>query len=534
MSTLDFTPGSIVGRYEIQRRIGAGGMAEVYLCHEVGAPVDARVAIKRLLPAFAHDRRFIDMFIAEARLASTLHHPNIAEVFEAVIDHDACYFVMEFVRGHDVRTLLAAAASRARPMPLPIALSIMYGVTCALAYVQDPRGPHAKLNIVHRDISPSNILVSLDGAIKLVDFGIARVETGAVTRTASGQLKGKIPYMSPEQCRARPLDGRSDLFSLGVVLYELTTNLRPFDRTSEFATLEAIVRGECMPPSLVLPGYPADLEQVVLRLLATRPAERYASAGALLVDLDRLIAAHGVDLSDDALVAHVEALLGRGDGVAAPKPAIDRAATIFDRHPRGARVATPAPAIDEAPLRRDRLVTAPVVLEEPRRAAAVTELSPEARIPIDRIAARCGTLLESIAPGTTDARDLPAAAVAQLIGRAMRTHARGDLVEAVLALELALSAARPDDGIDALLAANDALILSVFTALIGDQARMAAPSQHLEQLIGITIDQRAAFLLTRIDGTLSAQELLATCGLPLREACRHLCQLLLREIVVLV
>jgi len=523
-----------VGRYEILKRIGAGGMAEVYLGRPRDAPADARVAIKRLLPAFAHERRFIEMFVAEARLAATLHHPNIAKVFEAVIDRDACYFAMEFVHGHDVRALLAAAATRERPMPLPIALSIMYGVTSALAYVHDPRGPHAKLNIVHRDISPSNILVSFDGAIKLVDFGIARVETGAVTRTASGQLKGKIPYMSPEQCRARPLDGRSDLFSLGVVLYELTTNTRPFDRSSEFETLEAIVRGEFAPPSRVAPAYPADLEEIVVRLLATRPTDRYPSAGALLVDLDRMISAHDLDLSDEALVAHMVALLGRGDAAApAAKPAPrDREVTLADRHPH---VAPPAPVVDAAQTRkRERLSTAPGALEDELRPAAVGELSPEARVPIDRVAAQCGALLETIAPGTTDARDLPASAVAQLIGRAMRVQARGDLVPAVLALELALSAARPDDGIDAMLASNDSLFLAVFTAFIGDQSRMAAISQHLEQLIGIEIDQRAAFLLTRIDGTLSAHELLATCGLPMREACRHLCQLILREIVVLV
>ncbi len=528
VSTIAFTPGSIVGRYEILERIGTGGMAEVYLAHLRDAPKESRVALKRLLPAFADQRRFIEMFVAEARLASTLHHPNIAEVFEAVIDHDVCYFAMEFVHGHDVRALLVAAAARKRPMPLPIAISIMYGITCALAYVHDPRGPHAQLNIVHRDISPSNILVSFDGAIKLVDFGIARVELGAVTRTASRELKGKIPYMSPEQCRALKLDGRSDLFSLGVVLYELTTNTRPFDRSSEFETLEAIVRGEFAAPSRVVPGYPTELEEIVLRLLATRPSDRYPSAGALLVDLDRLIAAHDLDLSDNALVAHIGALLGREDP--------DHAGTRHERRVRVAPHAPPppaAPAIDRAPTRiQQRFSTAPAMIDA--GAAALGELSPEARVPIDRIAARCSALLETIAPGTSDARDLPASAVAQLIGRAMRTHARGDLEPAVLALELALSAARPEDGVDALLAANESMLLAVFTAFLGDQSRMVATSQHLEQLVGVEIDQRAAFLLTRIDGTLSAQELIATCGLPRREACRHLSQLILREIVVLV
>ncbi|MEO7092884.1 MAG: serine/threonine-protein kinase, partial [Polyangiales bacterium] len=490
MATIDFTPGSLVGRYEIVRKIGAGGMAEVYLARVRNGPPEARVAIKRLLPSFAHEPRFIEMFVAEARLAATFHHPNIAEVFDAGVDHGACYFAMEFIRGHDVRALLAAAHTRDRPMPLAIAMSIMYGTTCALAYVHDPHGPHAKLNVVHRDVSPSNILVSLDGAIKLVDFGIARVETGSVTRSGSGQIKGKIPYMSPEQCRARPLDGRSDLFSLGVVLYELTTNTRPFERASEFETLEAIVRGELAPPSKVVRGYPADLEQIVMRLLATRPTDRYPTAGTLLVDLDRVISSHGLDLSNERLIAHVVALLGRGD---------------------------PPPDGPLAHKRNDQLRTSPTVMDLPPQSVAAVELSAKDRIPIDRIAARCDALLESIAPGTTDARDLPAEAVAQLIGRAMRKHARGDLDEAVLSLELALSAARPDDGIDALLAANESLVLAAFTAFIGDQSRMTAVSHRLEQLVGIAIDQRAAYLLTRIDGTLSARDLLVTCGLPMRD-----------------
>lgn len=499
MSTIHFTPGSTVGRYEIVRKIGAGGMAEVYLARPKSGPIDARVALKRLAPAFAHERRFVDMFVAEAQLAATLHHPNIAKVYEAVIDEGICYFAMEHVHGYDVRALLAAATARERTMPLPIALAIIYGVTAALAYVHDPRGPHAKLNIVHRDISPSNVLVSFEGAIKLVDFGIARVETGAVTRTPSGQIKGKIPYMSPEQCRARALDGRSDLFSLGVVLYELTTGTRPFDRASEYETLEAIVRGEMSPPSKLVPGYPADVEAIVMRLLATRPGDRYPSAGPLLVDLDAVISAHDIDLSSDVLVAQIGELLGRS----LTPIAISANPTVRDVRPR---IPAPPPA----------------------------ELSAAAREPIDRITARTADLLERMAPGTADARDLSTEQVSTLFGRAMRSHARGDLETAVLALELALSAGRAGDGIDALLAANESLFLEVFTAFIGDRARTVALSQHLEQLVGIQIDQRAAFLLTRIDSPLSVHELVITSGLPAREALRHLCQLILREIVVLV
>jgi hypothetical protein len=509
---IDFTPGAIVGRYEIVRRLGAGGMAEVYLARVRNDPAGASVAIKRLLPSFAHEPRLNEMFVAEARLAATLKHPNIAEVLNVGLDHDVCYFAMEFVDGHDVRTLLAAAEDRGRPMPLAISISIMYGTTCALAYVHDPKGPHAKLNLVHRDISPSNILVSNEGAIKLVDFGIARVETGASPRTSSGGLKGKIPYMSPEQCRARPLDGRSDLFSLGVVLYELTTGSRPFDRASEFETLEAIVRGELVPPSRLVKGYPRDLEDIVLQLLATRPADRYPSAGALLVDLDRVVAAHGLNLSNTALAAHIAELLGRRPVV------VPREEPVVRPQLREARVAT---------------IPGGISLDD-RRLAGSVELRPEALVPNDRVVAKCDALLERIAPGTTDARDLPASAVAQLFGHAMRYQARGDLESAVLALEIALSAARPDADIEALLATNDELIQAVHTAFLGPQSRTIALSHHLEQLVDLAIDQRAIYLMTRIEGVLTVRELLATCGLPRREACRHLCQLLLREMIVLV
>lgn len=497
MTVIDFSPGALVGRYQIVERIGEGGMAEVFLAR---SPRDGHeVAIKRLLPVYAHDQRFIDMFVAEARLASTLHHHNIAKVYDVGVDHEVCYFAMELVDGHDVRTLIAAAAMQGRPMPLTIALSIMYGTTCALAYVHDPRGPHARFNIVHRDISPSNILVSFEGAIKLVDFGIARVETGAVTRSASGQLKGKIPYMSPEQCRARPLDGRSDLFSLGVVLYELTTNQRPFDRDGEFDTLEAIVSGRYTRPSKLIPGYPMALEEIVVRLLATRPADRYPSANALLLDLDGVIASQGVDLSNEFLAANIWSLL-RGEPPPRKRP------------------------------REPRLDTTPAVT--PVERPSTRELAFEAQLAIDRVVLRCDEILRAVAPEVADARDLSADAVAVLIGRALRAQAKGDLEHAVLALELALSAERTAE-VEALLTGNEALIMAVFGAFLGDQQRVVALSQHIEQLIGIEIDQRAAFLLTRIDGTLSARELLGTCGLPPREACRHLCQLLVRAIVVL-
>ncbi len=282
--------GSILGKYEILRKLATGGMAEIYLARARGtAGFEKLVVLKRILPNVAEDPTFVQMFLDEARLAASLQHPNIADVYDVGEDKGAYFFTMEFIHGQDTRSIRHALREKGEQIPLAIALSIVHGIASALDYAHGRTGPDGKkLGLVHRDVSSSNVLVSYDGAVKLVDFGIARA-TVSQHKTQTGTLKGKIPYMSPEQCKGLPLDNRSDLFSLGVLLYELTVGKRPFRGDSEFAIMDGIVYKGAQRPSEVVQGYPAGLEAIVMKLLERAPSQRYSSAEELIHDLDQFL-----------------------------------------------------------------------------------------------------------------------------------------------------------------------------------------------------------------------------------------------------
>src|SRR5215468_6016232 len=244
-------------------------MAELFLAHLPGIEGFARkVVIKRVLPELARDRDFVEMFLEEARLAATLHHQNIVAVHD--IDHDegGYFFAMEHLHGADVGELLRTTDG---DLPLPIALEIARGACAGLHHAHERKGPGGPLGIVHRDVSPQNIFVTFDGGVKLLDFGIARaVQQSPSHYTRSGTLRGKLPYMSPEQCRGLPIDRRSDVFSLAVVIWEMTVGERLFGahRESEFEILKAIVEADALRPSSRKPGYPAALEAIVMKGLA--------------------------------------------------------------------------------------------------------------------------------------------------------------------------------------------------------------------------------------------------------------------------
>jgi serine/threonine protein kinase len=292
----------MLGKYEVVRKLAIGGMAEIYLARVRGsAGFEKLVVIKRILPTVADDPKFVQMFLEEARLAATLQHPNIADVYEVGEHEGSPFFAMEFVHGQDVRSMRFAARERKERIPLAIALAVVHGTASALDYAHDRTGPDGKnLGLVHRDVSASNILVSYEGAIKLIDFGIARA-TASSHQTQTGTLKGKIPYMSPEQCRGQPMDRRSDLFSLGVVMYELTVGQRPFRGENDFAVMDQIVHQHAPPPSQKIRNYPLELEQIVLRLLARRPEDRYQTAEGMLHDLDPFLAQHRLWVSPKPL-----------------------------------------------------------------------------------------------------------------------------------------------------------------------------------------------------------------------------------------
>ncbi|MFO0631335.1 MAG: serine/threonine-protein kinase [Nannocystaceae bacterium] len=302
-------PGSQVGRYVLGRRLAKGGMAELYLAKAVGiAGFEKPCVLKLVLPHLTDDAVFIEMFLGEARLAATLDHPNIVHVVDIGEIEGEYFFVMEYVHGRDVRALLRAC--NPGTLPLQAALTIAHEVCEGLHYVHERRDPSGRfLGLVHRDVSPSNVMVSFDGTVKVVDFGIAKAtEMRHATRT--GVLKGKVHYMAPEQCEGLALDRRTDVFALGILLYEMTTGRPLFTGTNDYYVMSRIVRGVFARPREVDPAYPPELERIVLRALSREPGERYVSAQALQVDLEAYARNAGLTLSSRLLAETMHDVFG--------------------------------------------------------------------------------------------------------------------------------------------------------------------------------------------------------------------------------
>jgi TonB family protein len=279
------------GQYEILERIAAGGMAELYKAKRTGVEGFQKiVAIKKILPHLADDEAFVTMFADEAKLAAQLNHPNIIHIYDLGKIQAGGYFIaMEYVDGRDLRAIETSARELGVPFPVPLAVYVASKVASALDYAHRRRDAEGNdLNIVHRDVSPQNILISYEGDIKLCDFGIAKAASKA-SRTQSGALKGKIQYMSPEQAWGKPIDRRSDLFSLGVVLHELLTGQRLFRGDTDINVLEKVRSADVAPPSKSNPEVPQNLDAVVMKALARDPDDRYANASDMLRELDSVL-----------------------------------------------------------------------------------------------------------------------------------------------------------------------------------------------------------------------------------------------------
>jgi TonB family protein len=279
------------GQYEILERIASGGMAELFRARRRGVEgFEKIVAIKKILPHISDDGEFITMFADEAKLAAQLNHPNIVHIFDLGKVEDGGYFIaMEHVEGRDLRSILQLSRETGQPLPISLSVAIAAKVAAALDYAHRRRGDDGSdLHIVHRDISPPNILVSSDGDVKLCDFGIAKAAS-KVSRTESGALKGKVPYMSPEQAWGRPVDHRSDIYSLGSVLFEMVTGRKLFQGDSDLNVLEKVRAGEVVPPSSLNPDVWPALDSVVLKALAVKPEDRYAEASEMLRDLEAVL-----------------------------------------------------------------------------------------------------------------------------------------------------------------------------------------------------------------------------------------------------
>jgi tRNA A-37 threonylcarbamoyl transferase component Bud32 len=286
------------GKYSLLGHLATGGMAEVWLARQVGMQgFEKIVVIKRARPELS-DRETTRLFLDEARLVATLQHPNIAQVYEIGSVGGSYFFVMEYVDGADLRRLIEASLAKRQRIPLADTVYIISHVCAALHYAHQKHDLDGRtLQIIHRDVSPSNVLISHDGAVKVCDFGVAKAHSRSAEPTQRGVLKGKFSYMSPEQCQSKALDRRSDVFSIGILLYELTTLSKLFRAPTDYALLQQIVEAQIPPPSMRAPDYPAELERIVLKALAKDPSARYQTAQAMQLDLEEFAREHKLAMS---------------------------------------------------------------------------------------------------------------------------------------------------------------------------------------------------------------------------------------------
>ncbi len=297
-------------KFEILEMIAKGGMAEVYRAKTVGfSGFEKEVCVKKILPHLTEDKSFVDMFVNEAKLAATLNYANIVQVHDLCVSGEGEYFiVMEYVNGKDLSDVIRAAQLAGREVPPEIAVYVCRETCKGLHYAhskQDPTG--APLNIIHRDVSPHNVLVSFMGEVKIVDFGIAKASS-IMNKTAVGILKGKYGYMSPEQARGQPLDHRSDIFNTGIVLYELLVGERCFAGSSDFSTLNLMRNAEVTPPTKINGQIPADLERIVLRALSLKREDRFTDALGLESTLADFARVSGCNATASDLATFMQSL----------------------------------------------------------------------------------------------------------------------------------------------------------------------------------------------------------------------------------
>ena len=280
------------GKYYLLERIGAGGMAEVFRAVAMGPEGFQRpLVIKRMLPHLSQDRAFVEMFIDEAKLCGLLSHPNLVQIFEFGSVDESFFIAMEHVHGETLLAVEVKLAQAGRLAPVGASLEIVRQVCLGLHYAHSLQSSTGQpLGIVHRDVSPANLMLSFHGGVKILDFGIARVAEGVrETRTQAGTMKGKVSYMSPEQIRMEPIDGRADVFAVGIVLHELLTGRRLFRSTNEYTRARMVLESEIPLPSTVNPAVPAAVDGIVMHALERNSQARYQDAGEMADDLEKAL-----------------------------------------------------------------------------------------------------------------------------------------------------------------------------------------------------------------------------------------------------
>ncbi|HSY39867.1 MAG TPA: serine/threonine-protein kinase [Polyangia bacterium] len=347
--------GRQVGRYAVVRHLASGGMAELYIARQesVGG-FEKQVVLKILQPRYAKNPRVVTMFLDEARLAAKLNHPAIVHVYDVADEGGLKYIAMEYIHGETIADIVKRGLAVDRYLPLEYAIHIVRQTATGLAYAHERKEADGKVvRIVHRDISPTNILVSYEGQTEIVDFGIARAQDEL--REEAGILPGKASYMSPEQVRGETVDHRSDIFALGIILYELTLCQRLYRGPAD-AVMRRIVNDRVPPPTAIRRDYPAALEQIVMRALEKRPEDRYQTAQEMHDDLEEFLSESGLRSGNRRVAIYMnelfapDAAAASGEGVGDDQEALD-----FDRRaPLSMRI---EPAAE--PERERRLPQAP-------------------------------------------------------------------------------------------------------------------------------------------------------------------------------
>src|SRR5262245_11514487 len=280
------TEGHQQQRYRVIERLASGGMAEVFLAESAGIEgFKKQVAIKRVLPHLSEKKRFIAMFLDEARLSAHLSHSNVAQVFDIGVGDNAYFIVMEYVDGADLKAVIEYVKKNGRTIPVEAAVFIASKISEGLTYAHEIRNADGTpLRIVHRDMSPPNVLITKHGEVKIVDFGLAKA-TSQLEKSEAGIIKGKFGYLSPEAAQGKEIDLRTDVFAVGIILWEMLAGQRLFYGETDFATVKLVQEAKIPSLRALNPKVPVDLEQILARALAREPTARYPSARDLGKDL---------------------------------------------------------------------------------------------------------------------------------------------------------------------------------------------------------------------------------------------------------
>jgi serine/threonine-protein kinase len=392
---------SQIGKYELLRKIAIGGMAEVFLAKAAGPMgFEKTLVVKQILPHLADDPKFVEMFLAEAKLAAQLNHPNVVQIFDFGEAEGHHFLAMEYVDGPNLRALVRRAQELGRPLDPPVVAKIISLACEGLAYAHEFQDPATgqPLGLIHRDVSPDNILISKTGAVKVVDFGIAKA-ANKTQQTRTGVLKGKLAYMPPEQLRLHPMDLRVDVFALGMVLYELLTGVRPFDAVDEIAIMQAIIYEPFVPAATRRPDTPPALRDAIDKAIEKDREKRYHSCRELQADLERYIVSTGNPVAGYQLSQLVNALAPDGAG----------------------NQPSPAPRQVRTPISQAQLLATPL----PRTAAGLPLPPPEPREPDQPLAQAPRPISRTGAPRGTDPHLRPPPSVQRGAGRPANPRVMG-------------------------------------------------------------------------------------------------------------